>query len=139
MPVEKSPGADVVGATINRTGTFRFRATRVGADTALAQVVRMVREAQGSKAPIQRIADQVAAVFVPTVVVLALLTMAVWWLWVGAGFTFESLRALGLPAPVAPFAAPARSACASSLAKQASEIAAPPAAMPAARNSRRRR
>jgi len=112
MPLEKGPGDPVVGATINRTGSFTFRATRVGSDTALAQVVRLVREAQGSKAPIQRLADRVAAVFVPSVIVIALLTMAVWWLWVGAGFAPALIRmvavlviacpcALGLATPTA--------------------------------------
>jgi Cu+-exporting ATPase len=112
MPVEKSIGAEVVGATINKTGTFRFRATKVGSDTALAQVVRLVQEAQGSKAPIQRLADRVAAVFVPAVIVIAVVTMLVWWLWVGAGFTAALIRlvavlviacpcALGLATPTA--------------------------------------
>jgi len=112
MPVEKGPGDEVVGATINRTGTFRFRATKVGTDTALAQVVRLVEEAQGSKAPIQRLADRVAAVFVPAVILIALATMLVWWFWVGAGFTPSLIRlvavlviacpcALGLATPTA--------------------------------------
>ncbi|MGD2046039.1 MAG: heavy metal translocating P-type ATPase, partial [Gemmatimonadota bacterium] len=92
MPVEKAVGDEVVGATINKTGTFRFRATKVGADTALSQVVRLVQEAQGSKAPIQRLADRVAAVFVPAVIAIAVVTMLVWWLWVGAGFTAALIR-----------------------------------------------
>jgi Cu+-exporting ATPase len=78
MPVEKAAGSEVIGATINRTGTFRFRATRVGRDTALAQIIRLVEEAQGSKAPIQRLADRVAAYFVPAVIAIALVTAAVW-------------------------------------------------------------
>ena len=112
MPIEKGPGDEVVGATINRTGSFTFRATRVGADTALAQVIRLVRDAQGSKAPIQRLADRVAAVFVPAVIVIAVGTMGVWWLWVDAGFTPALIRmvavlviacpcALGLATPTA--------------------------------------
>jgi Cu+-exporting ATPase len=112
MPVEKAPGEEVVGASINRTGTFRFRATRVGSDTALAQVVRLVQEAQGSKAPIQQLADRIAAIFVPTVIGIAVVTMLVWWLWVGAGFTAALIRlvtvlviacpcALGLATPTA--------------------------------------
>jgi P-type Cu+ transporter len=112
MPVEKGPGDAVVGATINRTGSFTFRATRVGADTALAQVIRLVREAQGSKAPIQRLADRVSAVFVPVVIVIALGTFGAWWLWVDAGFTPALIRmvavlviacpcALGLATPTA--------------------------------------
>ena len=78
MPVEKGPGDLVIGATVNRTGAFRFTATKVGKDTALAQIVRLVEEAQGSKAPIQRLADRVASIFVPTVFAIAALTFAVW-------------------------------------------------------------
>ena len=78
VPAEKEPGDDVVGGTINGTGTFRFRATKIGKDTLLAQIVRMVEEAQASKAPIQRLVDQVAAVFVPVVLVLAAATFLVW-------------------------------------------------------------
>ncbi|MGI8589205.1 MAG: heavy metal translocating P-type ATPase [Chloroflexia bacterium] len=79
LPVEKGPGAAVIGATLNKTGSFTFRATRVGRDTALAQIVRMVEEAQGSKAPIQRMADLISSYFVPAVLGLALLTFAVWY------------------------------------------------------------
>ena len=78
VPVEKGAGDDVAGGTLNKTGTFRFRATRVGKDTVLAQIVRMVEEAQASKAPIQRLVDQVAAVFVPVVFVIAALTFVAW-------------------------------------------------------------
>ncbi len=112
MPVEKGPGDEVVGATINKEGALRFRATRVGADTALAQIIRLVQEAQGSKAPIQRLADRVAAVFVPAVIALAVATFLIWWLAVGAGFTPALIRlvavlviacpcALGLATPTA--------------------------------------
>ncbi len=112
MPVEKTVGDDAVGATVNRAGAFRLRATKVGADTALAQVIRLVREAQGSKAPIQRLADRVAGVFVPVVIVIALATFLVWWLALGAGFTPALIRlvavlviacpcALGLATPTA--------------------------------------
>jgi len=80
MPVEKAPGAQVIGGTLNRTGLFRFRATRVGAETALAQIIKMVEEAQASSAPIQRIADQVTGYFVPAVVGVAVLSFAAWWL-----------------------------------------------------------
>jgi Cu+-exporting ATPase len=79
MPVEKGPGAAVIGATMNRTGAFKFRATKVGRDTALAQIIRLVEEAQGTKAPIQRLADRVAAYFVPAVIAIALVTAAVWY------------------------------------------------------------
>ncbi|MDP2702331.1 MAG: heavy metal translocating P-type ATPase, partial [Candidatus Rokubacteria bacterium] len=71
----------VVGGSVNRTGAFTFRATRVGSETVLAQIVRLVEEAQGSKAPIQRVADRVASVFVPVVLVIAALTFCVWWAW----------------------------------------------------------
>ncbi len=78
MPVEKGEGDEVIGATLNKTGAFRFRATRVGRDTTLAQIIRLVEEAQGSKAPIQRLADRVAAYFVPAVIAIAVVTAAVW-------------------------------------------------------------
>src|SRR6058998_2143489 len=78
MPVDKGPGDQVIGATLNKTGYFRFKATQVGADTALAQIVRLVEEAQGSKPPIARFVDQVAAVFVPIVIAVALLTFGLW-------------------------------------------------------------
>jgi len=78
LPVAKEPGSSVYGATINRSGSFTFRATKIGAETALAQIIRLVEEAQGSKAPIQRIADRVAAVFVPAVMAIAAVTFAVW-------------------------------------------------------------
>jgi Cu+-exporting ATPase len=80
MPVEKGPGAAVIGGTLNRTGLFRFKATRVEADTALAQIITIVEEAQASSAPIQRIADQVTAYFVPAVASVAVLSFAGWWL-----------------------------------------------------------
>jgi Cu+-exporting ATPase len=85
MPVEKSVGDALVGATLNRQGLLRFEATRVGQDTALAQIVRLVQDAQASKAPIQRLADQVSAVFVPAVLVVALLTFVGWLLLAPAG------------------------------------------------------
>lgn len=81
IPVEKNPDSVVIGATLNVHGTFVFRATKVGADTMLAQIVRLVQEAQGSKAPIQRLADRIAGIFVPIVIMLALITFAVWFLW----------------------------------------------------------
>ena len=80
MPVTKGPGDEVIGATLNTTGSFVFRATRVGRDTALAQIVEMVRRAQGSKAPIQRLADQISGIFVPVVLGVAATTFALWWL-----------------------------------------------------------
>ncbi|SNR71565.1 heavy metal translocating P-type ATPase [Hymenobacter mucosus] len=78
LPVAKYLGSSVYGATLNKTGSFRFRVTKLGADTMLARIVHLVEEAQGSRAPIQRLADQVSAIFVPTVVCLALLTFVVW-------------------------------------------------------------
>jgi len=78
MPVDKAAGERVIGATINLTGHLHFHAERVGRDTMLAQIVRVVREAQGSKAPIQRLADKVAAVFVPTVISVAVLAFGLW-------------------------------------------------------------
>jgi Cu+-exporting ATPase len=80
MPVEKSPGSQVIGGTLNRAGLFRFKATRVGAETALAQIIKMVEEAQAGSAPIQRLADQVTGYFVPAVVGVAVLAFAGWWL-----------------------------------------------------------
>ncbi|HSD62005.1 MAG TPA: copper-translocating P-type ATPase, partial [Burkholderiales bacterium] len=79
LPVEKNPGDEVIGATLNKTGSFRFRATKVGKDTALANIIRMVQDAQGSKAPIQRVVDQVSGYFVPTVMILAVLAFVAWY------------------------------------------------------------
>lgn len=78
VPVKKQTGDEVIGATINQTGSFKFRATRVGKDTVLAQIVKMVQQAQGSKAPIQKLADQVTAWFVPGVIAIAILTFIIW-------------------------------------------------------------
>lgn len=78
IPVEKNVGDTVIGATLNKLGSFRFRATKVGADTALAQIIKLVEDAQGSKAPVQRFADRISAVFVPTVLGIALVTFLVW-------------------------------------------------------------
>jgi len=78
IPVTKREGDDVIGATINASGSFRFLATKVGKETALSQIIRMVEEAQGSKAPLQRLADKISGVFVPIVIVLALITFGVW-------------------------------------------------------------
>jgi P-type Cu+ transporter len=78
LPVEKGPGEQVIGATLNKLGMLKFEATKVGKETALAQIIRLVEEAQGSKAPIQKLVDQISGVFVPVVVVIALLTFIVW-------------------------------------------------------------
>ena len=111
IPVEKRKGDTVISATINKNGTFRFRASKVGGDTTLAQIIRLVDEAGNSKAPIARLADKVSGVFVPVVIVIALLT-AVVWLAVGQTFEFALSNAiavlviscpcaLGLATPVA--------------------------------------
>ena len=111
LPVDKGTGDEVIGATINKQGLLKFEATRVGAETALAQIIRLVQEAQGSKAPIQRLADRVAAVFVPAVILIALGTFAVWWV-AGGDLTAAMIRlvavlviacpcALGLATPTA--------------------------------------
>jgi Cu+-exporting ATPase len=78
VPVKKQPGDEVIGATINKAGSFKFRATRVGKDTFLAQIVKLVQQAQGSKAPIQRLADQVTGWFVPGVIAIAIATFIIW-------------------------------------------------------------
>ena len=113
VPVEKTPGAPVFGATINKTGSFRFRTTKVGRDTALSRIITLVQEAQGSKAPIQRMADVVASYFVPAVIAIASLTFVVWLAFgPDPAFTFALLNfvavmiiacpcALGLATPTA--------------------------------------
>src|SRR4051794_14184892 len=78
MPVEKKAGDRVIGGTINRTGAFRYRATTLGADSVLAQIVKLMRDAQGSRAPIQRLADHISGIFVPVVISLAIATFVVW-------------------------------------------------------------
>ncbi len=78
VPVEKGSGDPVIGATVNRTGTFTFVAEKVGADTALRQIVRLVREAQGGKAPVARLADRISAVFVPAVLAIAVVSLGLW-------------------------------------------------------------
>ncbi len=78
IPTEKKEGDEVIGSTINKTGSFNFRATKVGKDTALAQIIKMVEDAQGSKAPIQRLADRISGIFVPAVILIAAATLLVW-------------------------------------------------------------
>ncbi len=113
IPVEKGVGDEVIGATINKTGSFRFETTKVGKDTALAQIIKLVEEAQGSKAPIQRLADIISAYFVPAVIVVATITFIMWYIWGPApALTFALLNfvtvliiacpcALGLATPTA--------------------------------------
>ncbi len=79
LPVEKGPGDQIIGATLNKLGLLKFEATKVGKETALAQIIRLVEEAQGSKAPIQKLADQVSAIFVPAVITIATITFLVWY------------------------------------------------------------
>ncbi|MBF0257685.1 MAG: copper-translocating P-type ATPase [Desulfamplus sp.] len=79
IPVDKQKGDKITGGTVNGQGLLKFRATHVGKDTALAQIIRLVQEAQGSRAPIQALADKVASVFVPSVIIIALITFAIWW------------------------------------------------------------
>ncbi|WP_227819685.1 heavy metal translocating P-type ATPase [Aurantiacibacter atlanticus] len=88
MPVGKSPGDEVIGATINKSGSFRYRATKVGADTALAQIVKLVQEAQNSKAPAQLLADRASQWLVLIAIVIGLATFAVWFWWIGATLLF---------------------------------------------------
>ena len=80
LPVEKGPGASVIGATLNKLGMIKFEATKIGKETALAQIIRLVEEAQGSKAPIQKLVDRISNYFVPAVIAMALLTFAAWML-----------------------------------------------------------
>ncbi len=111
IPVEKKAGDTVISATINKNGTFRFRASKVGEDTTLAQIIRLVDEAGNSKAPIARLADRVSGIFVPVVIVIAVLTAVIWMI-AGQGFEFALSNAiavlviscpcaLGLATPVA--------------------------------------
>ncbi len=97
IPADKAKGDTVVGATINKTGTFTYKAAKVGSDTMLAQIIKLVQEAQGSKAPIQRIADLISSYFVPIVVMLAFLTFAVWYVFGGPqAFLFALLNTVAV-------------------------------------------
>ena len=95
LPVEKGTGDEVIGATLNGTGSFVFRATKVGKETALAQIVRLVEEAQGSKAPVQRLADEIASYFVPIILILAVVTFGIWLIF-GPGLTFALTAAISV-------------------------------------------
>ena len=88
MPVKKIPGSTVIGATLNKSGSFRYRATKVGADTALAQIVKLVQEAQNSKAPAQLLADRASQWLVWAAIVIGLITFAVWFWWIGEALLF---------------------------------------------------
>jgi Cu+-exporting ATPase len=95
LPVDKKPGDTVIGATINKQGLLTFQATKVGRETALAQIIRLVEQAQGSHAPIQRLADQVSAIFVPAVVITALITFGIWMIGTGE-FTPSLVRMIAV-------------------------------------------
>lgn len=122
IPVEKKEGDTVIGATVNKNGALRIRATKVGHETALAQIIRVVEEAQGSKAPIQRVADVISGIFVPIVVGIAVVTFLVWFLIVQPGSFAEALEkaiavlviacpcALGLATPTSIMAGSGRAA-----------------------------
>ena len=122
VPVDKGIGAEVIGATINKNGFIKIEATKVGRDTALAQIIKVVEEAQGSKAPIQRLADQISGVFVPIVVTLAVIAFIVWYFWAAPGDFSSALEkmiavlviacpcALGLATPTSIMAGSGRAA-----------------------------
>lgn len=122
IPVDKTNGDPVIGSTLNKNGFLKMKATKIGRDTALSQIIKVVEDAQGSKAPIQRLADQISGVFVPIVVGIALLTFLVWMIWVNPGeFTpaFEAMIAvlviacpcaLGLATPTSIMAGSGRAA-----------------------------
>ncbi|PYY30468.1 heavy metal translocating P-type ATPase [Paenibacillus illinoisensis] len=122
LPVDKKPGDAVTGATLNKNGALRLRATRVGSDTALSQIIKVVEQAQGSKAPIQRIADVISGIFVPIVVGVAALTFLIWYLFASPGDFAGSLEkaiavlviacpcALGLATPTSVMAGSGRAA-----------------------------
>jgi P-type Cu+ transporter len=122
VPVDKTVGDKVIGATINKNGFLKINAIKVGKDTALAQIIKVVEEAQGSKAPIQRLADQISGIFVPIVVVIAVLTFIIWFVWVSPGEFAVALEkliavlviacpcALGLATPTSIMAGSGRSA-----------------------------
>jgi P-type Cu+ transporter len=122
VPVDKTAGDAVIGATLNKNGFLKMKATRVGRETALAQIIKVVEEAQGSKAPIQRLADQISGIFVPIVVGIAVITFLVWFLWVSPGEFAEALEkmiavlviacpcALGLATPTSIMAGSGRAA-----------------------------
>ncbi|MDF2037380.1 heavy metal translocating P-type ATPase [Cytobacillus oceanisediminis] len=94
VPVDKTAGDTVIGSTINKNGFLKIKATKVGKDTALSQIIKVVEEAQGSKAPIQRMADRISGIFVPIVVTIAVVTFLVWYIWVSPGDFAEALEKL---------------------------------------------
>jgi Cu+-exporting ATPase len=96
MPVEKRKGDLVIGATINKQGAFRFKATKVGANSTLAQIIKLIEDAQGKKAPIQRFADKISAYFVPAVILIAIISFSVWYFIVGQTFSFALIIAVSV-------------------------------------------
>jgi Cu+-exporting ATPase len=96
MPVEKTAGSTVIGSTINKHGSFTFKATKVGADTMLSHIIKLVEDAQGSRAPIQRFADVISSYFVPAVIVIAMLSFGVWYLLVGKPLAFALIIAVSV-------------------------------------------
>ena len=96
LPVSKKAGASVIGATFNKTGSFTFRATKIGSETMLAQIIELVKRAQNSRAPIQRLADSVSSYFVPSVLILAVVVFAVWYTLLGVGFVAAMLYAVSV-------------------------------------------
>ncbi|MBW0928442.1 heavy metal translocating P-type ATPase [Priestia megaterium] len=94
VPVDKNVGDKVIGATLNKNGFLKIKATNIGKETALAQIIKVVEEAQGSKAPIQRLADYISGIFVPIVVGIALLTFFVWYIWIAPGEFAQALEKL---------------------------------------------
>ncbi len=96
LPVEKTEGSNVIGSTINMHGTFTFKASKVGSDTMLAQIIRLVEDAQGSKAPIQRFADTVAGYFVPAVILIAVIAFVTWYFIFGKTFDFSLMIAISV-------------------------------------------
>ena len=91
IPVEKQAGSKVYTATINKTGSFEFKTTKIGANTALSQIVKLIEDAQGSKAPIQAVADKISSIFVPVVIGIAILTFIVWYFLLSATLTYSLL------------------------------------------------
>jgi len=96
IPVEKGVGSQVIGGTINKHGSFRFKATRVGANTTLSQIVKLIEDAQGQKAPIQRFADAISSYFVPIVIGIAILTFSIWYFAIGEPFGFALQTAIAV-------------------------------------------
>jgi Cu+-exporting ATPase len=96
MPVEKKKADTVIGGTINKHGTFTFKATKIGENTTLANIIKLIEDAQGKKAPIQRFADNISAYFVPVVILIAIATFSVWYFWVGKPIAFSLITAVSV-------------------------------------------